>query len=365
MGKICATIVTGFLGAGKTSLVERLVRRASKNSPEQRFALLINEFGVCGIDKEILQSCGLDGCARGEIVELANGCICCTVADDFLPAMEGILRRTPQPTHIVIETSGLALPKPLVKAFAWPDIENRVTVDGVIALADGLALASGGVVGDEQALQAQREADDALNHESPIEELFEEQIACADLVVLSKCDLLSADERARAEARLKPWLRKGVNVVGSSLDQPVPNELLLGLQSAAEHDLDSRYSHHDDGGEHEHDDFRTITLRFGEIENYANFHAGLEEAIAEHSLLRVKGFLAHKGKPMRECVQGVGLRLAKHFDKDLAETPATDASRASLLVVIAQNEQKNDDRASRDAVDAQLASQIRAKLRIN
>lgn len=351
MEKIYATIVTGFLGAGKTSLIEQLIKRASIEAPNNRFALMINEFGACGIDKEILQACGLNSCARGEIIELANGCICCTVADDFLPAMEKILRRKPQPTHIVIETSGLALPKPLVKAFAWPDIENRVTVDGVIALADGVALAAGGVVGDEKALQAQREADQALDHESPIEELFEEQIACADLVVLTKCDLLSSAERARAKARLQSWLRAGVGIVESSLEKPVPNSLLLGLQAGAEHDLASRHSHHDEGDEHEHDDFRTITMRFGEVESHALFHQRLQQAIAEYSLLRVKGFLAHSGKPMRECVQAVGTRVVKRFDRPFA----SDEARTSVLVVITQNNKESEEGLFESKLRAKLA----------
>ena len=331
--KISATIVTGFLGAGKTSLVENMLKYAMSENSQLRFALLINEFGACGIDREILEGCDIAGCARGEIIELANGCICCTVADDFLPAMEGILRRDPKPTHIVVETSGLALPKPLVKAFAWPAVENRVTVDGVVALADGVALAEGGVVGDPQALALQREGDAALEHESPIEELFEEQIGCADLVVLTKCDLLSSEQRRRAEARLQPWLREGVRVVGSSLERPIPNSVLLGLGARAEHDLDSRPSHHDGEEDHEHDDFRTVTLTFGEIADSRRFHERLLRAVSEHALLRVKGFLAHAGKPMRECVQGVGVRLERRFDRLFGDGEA----RESVLVVIAQS----------------------------
>ncbi len=336
--KISATVITGFLGAGKTSLVENMLKHAERKETGLRFALLINEFGACGIDRELLRGCGVEKCASGTIIELANGCICCTVADDFLPAMEDILRRSPLPTHIVVETSGLALPKPLVKAFAWPAVENRVTVDGVVALADGVALAEGGVVGDPQALALQREADEALEHESPVEELFEEQIACADLVVLSKCDLLSSEQRRRAEARLQPWLREGVRVVGSSLERPVPNSVLLGLGARAEHDLDSRPSHHDGEEDHEHDDFRTTTLAFGELDDPRQFHERLARAVSEHALLRVKGFLAHAGKPMRECVQGVGVRLVRRFDRPFAK----DEARSSMLVVIAQRGEGDD-----------------------
>ena len=354
--KISATVVTGFLGAGKTSLVENMLKHAERENSGMRFALLINEFGASGIDREILQGCNIEGCMSGAIVELANGCICCTVADDFLPAMEGILRRDPKPTHIVVETSGLALPKPLVKAFAWPAVENRVTVDGVIALADGVALAEGGVVGDPHALALQRAADEALEHESPVEELFEEQIACADLVVLTKCDLLSSQQRRCAEARVQPWLREGVRVVGSSLERPVPNNILLGLQAYAEHDLDSRPSHHDGEEEHEHDDFRTVTLTFGELQDPRQFHERLARAIGRHALLRVKGFLAHKGKPMRECVQGVGVRLVRRFDRPFAK----DEARSSVLVVIAQR----GERGEKEISDAAFQEELRRTLEI-
>ena len=190
--KIPATVITGFLGAGKTSLIRHALGAANG----RRIALIINEFGDLGIDQEVLQSCGDEACDETDIVELANGCICCTVADDFVPAIEALLAREPAPEHILIETSGLALPKPLVAAFNWPEIRTRLTVDGVVAVVDGPALAEGRFADDEDALQAQREADDALDHESPLAEVFEDQIGCADMVILNKTDLLGR-ERCR------------------------------------------------------------------------------------------------------------------------------------------------------------------------
>ncbi len=185
-GKLPATVITGFLGAGKTSMVRHLLETANG----KRLALIINEFGDLGVDGEVLKSCGIEGCAEDDVVELANGCICCTVADDFVPTMEALLARPEPPDHIVIETSGLALPKPLVKAFTWPEIRTRVTVDGVIAVIDGEAVAAGRFASDPEAVDAERRADQALDHDSPLEELFEDQLACADLVVLNKTDLL-------------------------------------------------------------------------------------------------------------------------------------------------------------------------------
>ena len=169
-GKIPATVITGFLGAGKTSSIRHLLATANG----RRLALIINEFGDLGVDGEILKGCGIEDCGEEDVVELANGCICCTVADDFLPTIQALLDRPDPPDHIVIETSGLALPKPLVKAFAWPEVRTRTTVDGVITVIDGPAVADGLFASDPVALSQQREADDQLDHDTPLEELFEE-----------------------------------------------------------------------------------------------------------------------------------------------------------------------------------------------
>ncbi|RUW70340.1 cobalamin biosynthesis protein CobW, partial [Mesorhizobium sp. M1E.F.Ca.ET.063.01.1.1] len=182
VSRVPCTVVTGFLGAGKTTLIRNLL----ENAKGKRLAIIVNEFGDVGIDGEILKGCGIDTCPEENIVELANGCICCTVADDFIPALDQILSLNPKVDHILIETSGLALPKPLVQAFQWPSVKSRVTVDGVVAVVDGLALADGRVASDMDALQAQRAADDSLDHDDPVKEVFEDQIACADLIILSK-----------------------------------------------------------------------------------------------------------------------------------------------------------------------------------
>ena len=186
LAKVPCTIVTGFLGAGKTTLV----RHVLENAGGRRLAVIVNEFGDVGIDGEILKSCGIDSCSEDSIVELANGCICCTVADDFVPALKGLLDRPSPPEHIVIETSGLALPKPLVKAFNWPEIASRVTVDGVVAVVDGAAVAAGRFADDPEALARHRAADQSLDHDNPLEEVFEDQLLCADLVILNKADLM-------------------------------------------------------------------------------------------------------------------------------------------------------------------------------
>jgi cobalamin biosynthesis protein CobW len=173
LAKVPCSIVTGFLGAGKTTLVRHIL----ENAQGRRLAVIVNEFGDVGIDGEILKGCGDETCSEERIVELSNGCICCTVADDFVPALEGLLSLAEPPEHILIETSGLALPKPLVQAFNWPAIASRVTVDGVIAVVDGAAVAAGRFADDPAALAQQRSGDASIDHE-PAGEVYEDQL-CA------------------------------------------------------------------------------------------------------------------------------------------------------------------------------------------
>jgi cobalamin biosynthesis protein CobW len=324
LAKIPTTVFTGFLGAGKTSLIQNLLRHADG----RRIALIINEFGDIGVDRELLLGCGDAACAEDDIVELANGCICCTVADDFVPTMQRLLARVPPPEHIVIETSGLALPKPLLKAFQWPEIRTRVTVDGVIAVVDAAAVRDGVFASAPAALEAQRAADPALDHDSPLEELFEEQLGAADLVVLNKADLLAEADWPAVEARVRLELRPGIGLVRAAA--AVPAEVLIGLGAAAEVDLAARPSHHDDGEDHEHDDFESFHVSVPALDDPDAFIARVQRMLGRFDVLRLKGFLAVRGKPMRLVLQGVGDRIQHYFDR--AWRP--DEDREGRLVVI-------------------------------
>src|SRR5690242_20163691 len=260
LARVPCTIVTGFLGAGKTTLI----RHVLANAGGRRLAVLVNEFGDVGIDGEILKGCSDAACPEENIVELANGCLCCTVADEFVPALDTILARQPAVEHIVIETSGLALPKPLVQAFHWPAIKSRVTVDGVVAVVDGAAIASGKVAADLDALSRQRAADSALDHDDPIEEVFDDQIACADLVVLNKRDLVDASGMQKALATISGALPRAVKVVAVAGGKVDP-AALLGLGVGTEHDIENRRTRHDDELEHDHDDFASFVVPLPEI----------------------------------------------------------------------------------------------------
>jgi cobalamin biosynthesis protein CobW len=325
LARIPCTIVTGFLGAGKTTLI----RHVLANADGRRLAVIVNEFGDVGIDGEILKGCGDAACPEDNIVELANGCLCCTVADEFVPALDAILAKEPRVEHIVIETSGLALPKPLVQAFHWPSIKSRVTVDGVVTVVDGAALADGRVAFDLDALAAQRAADNALDHDDPIEEVFEDQIACADLVVLNKCDLLDQSGVDRASAAVTGALGRAVKVVkvsGGKVDAPA----LLGLNIGTEADIENRKTHHDDELDHDHDEFESFVVPLPEIDDPAALSKRVSVTAEAAGVLRIKGFAAVRDKSMRLLVQGVGSRVTTQYDRHWAVAE----KRETRLVVI-------------------------------
>jgi len=327
MARIPCTIITGFLGAGKTTLIRQLL----ENPGGKRLALIINEFGDIGVDGDLLRSCGVPGCTDEDVIELANGCICCTVADDFLPTLKALLERPLPPEHIVIETSGLALPQPLLRAFAWPEVRTRVTVDGVVTVIDARAVADGRFAEDEEAIARQRSEDENLDHESPIEELFEDQLSCADLVVLSKADLVSRGTLEAVEARIAEAKRGGVAVVRAA-NGNLPASVLLGIGAGAEADAENRRSHHDDEdhGAEDHDDFESFSVGIDSVSELDGIGARVRDVLANENVLRVKGFLSVAGKPMRLVVQGVGQRVETYFDRPWRP----DEPRAGQLVVI-------------------------------
>jgi cobalamin biosynthesis protein CobW len=337
LGKVPCTIITGFLGAGKTTLVRHLL----ENAQGRRLAVLVNEFGDLGFDGSFIAGCGIAGCSAQDIVELPNGCICCTVAEDFVPALEALLDRPDPPQHILIETSGLALPKPLVKAFNWPAIRSRVTVDGVIAVVDGPAVAEGQFAEDPEALKAQAAQDQSLDHDNPLEEVFEDQILCADLILLNKSDLIDAAGRERVKAEIATHLPKAIKLVESAHGKVDP-ALIIGLGAAAEADLAARPSHHGEGEDHDHDDFDSVALPLPAARSPEELAARIAKAAEAEGVLRLKGFAAIPGKPMRLVVQGVGRRVGHHYDRAWGAAEARDGR----LVVIGL---KGFDRAAVEA----------------
>ena len=304
--KIPVTILTGFLGAGKTTLIRNLILK----NKSKKLAVIINEFGDLGVDGEIVKQCSDETCPEENILELANGCICCTVADDFIPTMKSLLEGQYLPEHILIETSGLALPKPLLKAFEWPEIRSRLTVDSVLAVVDAEAVVNGIFAPQMSTELEEKQNQTYVEHETPLSEVFEDQINCSDVVLLTKPDLVENISDAR-------------NIIIKEMERNVPilevqngdigADVILGVNAAAETDLDNRRSHHDGFDDHEHDDFDTFSISVPKIQDVEKFKIVLETLIRENDILRIKGFLRVESKPLNLLVQGVGKRLSVNF----------------------------------------------------
>ena len=333
--KLPVTVITGFLGSGKTTLVRHLMH----NPQGKRLAVVVNEFGDIGVDGDILKSCAIPDCPAENIMELANGCICCTVADDFIPTIEALMALEPRPDHILIETSGLALPKPLLKAFDWPDIRSKITVDGVIALADAEAVAAGRFAPNIEAVDAQRLADDSIDHETPLSEVFEDQISCADIILLTKPDLAGPEGVAKAREIISNEAPRALPVVEVA-EGAIDVRIVLGLEAAAEDDMDARPSHHDGHDDHEHDDFESIIVELPEQSDPLDLVANIKHLASELNILRVKGYAAVRGKHMRLLVQAVGARVRHQYDRPWRPGEA----RRSRLVVIAEHDDINEAR---------------------
>ncbi|GAA6206894.1 cobalamin biosynthesis protein CobW [Cognatishimia sp. WU-CL00825] len=340
--KLPVTVITGFLGAGKTTLVRNLMQ----NPQGRRLAVVVNEFGDVGVDGEILKSCAIPDCPAENIMELSNGCICCTVADDFIPTIEALMALEPRPEHIIIETSGLALPKPLLKAFDWPDIRSKITVDGVIALADAEAVAAGRFATDVARVDAQREADDSIDHETPLSEVFEDQISCADIILLTKPDLAGPEGVAKAKEVIAAESPRPIPVVEVA-EGVVDPRIILGLNAAAEDDMDARPSHHDGHHDHEHDDFESVVIDLPEQVDAVSFAERIERLAKDQNILRVKGYAAVQGKPMRLLVQAVGARVRHQFDRPWK----AEEGRKGRVVVIAEHDDVNKEAIRAALVD--------------
>jgi cobalamin biosynthesis protein CobW len=327
--KIPATVITGFLGSGKTTMIRNIL----ENANGRRIALIINEFGDLGVDGDVLRGCGAEACLEDDIIELTNGCICCTVADDFIPTMTKLIDKDRKVDHIIIETSGLALPQPLVAAFNWPEVKTRVTVDGVVTVIDAAAVAAGRFADDEDALAAQRAADPSFEHDNPIEEVFEDQISAADLIVLNKSDLVDAKTMDAVKAQIASGSARPLKILSSEQGK-LPLDVLLGLQAGTEDLISLRKSRHETehegGAAHDHDDFDSFVADAAEIEDAEVFVTGLKSLIEGHDILRLKGFAAVKGKPMRLVIQAAGNRIETYFDRSFAP----GEPRTSRLVVI-------------------------------
>ena len=319
--KIPITIITGFLGAGKTTLIRHLI----KNSHGVRIALIVNEFGSLGVDKELINGSCFDSSLSPDIIELANGCICCTVSEDFVPTIESLIELPEPPDHIIVETSGLAMPKSLVQAFNWPELRSRVTVDGVVAIIDGPSFKSDLFFKDTKNTLKNREADLNVDHDNPLREVFEDQLLCADLVIINKIDLLENNDLSDVQTSILQIVRPGVKVL-SSIRCALNSCVILGVGNTIGQNIN--YTPH----LHDHDEFESFVVKLASIEDPKSLEDRISQAAETYNILRVKGFVEVSGKDMRHVIQAVGPRVDRYYDRPWNKVE----TRSSALVVIGE-----------------------------
>ncbi len=334
--KTPVTVITGFLGSGKTTLIKKIIEK----NIDKKIAIIVNEFGDIGVDGEILKSCAIPSCPAENIVELSNGCICCTVADDFIPTVSSLLKIEPKPTQIIIETSGLALPKPLLKAFNWPEISSKITVDGVIALSDAEAVSSKRFAPSVEAVEKQRLADDNIEHDTPLSEVFEDQINCADLVLLTKTDLVDKYQLENVKKYIHQISKRKISIIENPNGKVNPS-VILDLGLASEKDLLTRKSHHDNStDEHDHEDFENFSIELDLVNDQNLLEKKIQNFINKYNILRLKGYVMVKNKPMRLLIQGVGSRLRTQFDKMWNNV---DNKQSRLVFIVQKNTLKYEE----------------------
>ena len=323
--RLPVTVITGFLGAGKTTVLRHLL-----TSSGQRLAVMVNEFGSVGLDGDLIRSCGFcpDDEVDGRLVELNNGCLCCTVQDDFLPTMERLLERADQLDGIVVETSGLALPRPLLQALDWPEIRSRVHVNGVVTVVDGEALAAGSPVADRDALERQRQEDPSLDHITAIDELFNDQLQAADLVLISRADRLESSPLSAVQASLADQVRQGTALLPVAQGQ-VDAAVVLGLDHHHDHH-DHSHDHHD----HSHVAVVGQSLQLDGVLERSAVEALLPQLVRDHQVLRLKGRLWLSGKALPLQIQMVGPRLNSWFEASPPTAWTPDSGCGADLVVL-------------------------------
>ena len=354
--RLPVTVITGFLGAGKTTVLRHLLTRGG-----QRLAVMVNEFGSVGLDGDLIRSCGFcpEEDVDGRLVELNNGCLCCTVQDDFLPTMEKLLERADQLDGIVVETSGLALPRPLLQALDWPAIRSRVHVNGVVTLVDGEALAAGSPVADADALERQRAEDPSLDHLTAIDDLFEDQLQAADLVLISRADCLDASAMAEVQGRIKDKVRLGTALLPVSQGQ-VETSVVLGLEHKPAHSSHN-HTHHDHDHDHDHDHHDHSHVEMvgsnvrveGSLDRQA-LEQLLPNLVSDHQVVRLKGRVWLPSKTLPLQIQMVGPRLNSWFEAAPSHAWRPDQGCGADLVVLALN------KAAASAVEGSLQRLVQA-----
>lgn len=366
--KIPVTIVTGFLGSGKTTLICGLL----KKNPDRRLAVLVNEFGEVSVDGALLRTAGKT--CGAEIHDLPNGCICCTIKDDFLPVMKQLQARKHEVDHVLIETSGLALPTPVMRALAWPEIRSAFQLDAVLTVVDTPHLLAGNLERGKPIPGA--ETGEVPEHLGSVESILYQQLENADVVVLNKIDELAEESLMKAEelvrqktprirflelayhAELDARLCMGLNVhdevIAPELHdhnhhhpgpvQQMPMEMDCPLENQSQFDGHTHtgigsHVHGEDTHQHfhEHDTgWQSFVLHCNEPQDVEKLKAALRDVTLQQPILRAKGFAFIDGKDHRLVVQAVRTRVQTYFEQNDSHQPE------SILVFIGYHPRREE-----------------------
>ncbi|MEN2495131.1 MAG: hypothetical protein TECD_01049 [Hyphomicrobiaceae bacterium hypho_1] len=297
------TIITGMLGAGKTTLINNLLAKISS----EKIAIIINEFGNVGVDGTLLAEN-----KQEDIIELTSGCICCTVMDDLIPIMERLLTQESAPDHIIIETSGLTLPKPLVQALRWPQMRSRVVLNGVIVIVDVFTILDLLDAKEAAFFETRKQIKGSFKHYSSLYKIFKDQLSCADLIVLNKHELLLDSSIENIDQLIKSEKKPGVQLI-KSVHGNIPSELIMSNSIGVKNNIGVNHMDHNHDT-HAHDEFKSVSVNIPSAINQQVVERVVAEVVKDYGILRVKGFAVIEGKSMRLIVQAVGPRVQTYFD---------------------------------------------------
>jgi G3E family GTPase len=302
--QVPVTVLTGYLGAGKTTLLNRIL----SEQHGKKYAVIVNEFGELGVDNDLVVN------ADEEVFEMNNGCICCTVRGDLIRIIEGLMKRKDKFDGILVETTGLADPGPVAQTFFTDDdVKARTRLDAIVTVVDAKHFLGQLEQGDEA----------------------EEQVAFADVILLNKTDLVSAEDLAKVEARIKsinPYARLHKTQKSQIELDAILDKGAFDLNRILEFEPDFLEHGHD----HDHGE-EVASLSFSaerpvDPDRFQKWMGALLQ-LRGGDILRSKGILAIDGAPKRYVFQGVHMMM----DADWGTPWKPDEKRASKLVFIGRN----------------------------
>lgn len=319
--KIPTTLVTGFLGSGKTTLLSNMLKQPAG----KRIAVVVNVPLESGIDSEIIRGTDLDSLGEVErlplgnrIYHLRNGCLCCTVQDNFAHMMWELANRTDQIDHVIIETPGTELPISFLKRLNSDVLAEKFTIDSVITVADGPALSEGRYTSASGRV--------SQRVDSGLQFLYQAQLDIANVVLISKTDLMMPALRKKLQEKLKGLLSHEPDII-SMQHGLVRSDLLFnrGCNSEQRFEIDKVDLDEVDVGQ----GFDSVMIKLGQVDSDL-LVSRLQMLIHEQSVFRAKGFAELPNKVMRQVVQGVGSRIDRSYDRRWG----IDEERSTRLQII-------------------------------